>query len=230
MADLNEPKKETERIGLPAPAGAKPPTGSLRPPPPPSVAPRPVPPKEVAAGPRPPAPPMTRPPAPAPSGAARPPNGPPPPTGAKASDPPPPPLGLIPPSPSPAALSPGAPGSSKPGLSPINRPLENRDLLQAGPRQRDSSRCGFANESGGEAGQRAARQRAVGTDHPRRVAGSCELAGQRLRCISSGSAVLGLARYFRADLAPATLELFLLIKSWKILRRSQSTNQILTTK
>jgi hypothetical protein len=29
----------------------------------------------------------------------------------------------------------GASGSSKPGLSPINRPLENRDLLQAGPRQ-----------------------------------------------------------------------------------------------
>ena len=36
MADLNEPKKETERIGLSAPAGAKPPTGSLRPPAPPS--------------------------------------------------------------------------------------------------------------------------------------------------------------------------------------------------
>jgi hypothetical protein len=136
MADLNEPKKETERIGLPAPAGAKPPTGGVRPPAPPSVAPRPLPPKEeVAAGPRPPARPTTHPSAPAASGATGPPNGPPPPTGAKASVPPPPPLGLIPPSPSPVALSPGASGSSKPGLSPINRPLENRDLLQAGPRQ-----------------------------------------------------------------------------------------------
>ena len=231
MADLNEPKKETERIGLSPPAGAKPPTGSLRPPPPPSVAPRPLPSKEeVAAGPRPPAPPMTRPSAPAPSGAARPPNGPPPPTGAKASVPPPPPLGLIPPSPSPVALSPGAPGSSKPGLSPINRPLENRGLLQAGPRQETACVADSPMKAAREAGQRAARQCAVGTDHPRRVAGSCELAGQRLRCISSGSAVLGLARYFRADLAPATLELFLLIKSWKILWRSQSTNQILTAK
>ena len=133
MADLNEPKKETERIGLSPSAGAKLPTGSLRPPPPRPVAPRPVPSKEIAAGPRPPAPPMTRPPAPAPPGDARPPNGPPPPTGAKASDPPP--LGLIPPSPAPGALSPGAPGSSGPGLSPINRPLENRGLPQAGPRQ-----------------------------------------------------------------------------------------------
>jgi hypothetical protein len=42
--------------------------------------------------------------------------------------------------------------------------------------------------------------------------------------------VLGLARHFRADLAPATLELFLLIKLWKILWRSQSTIQILTAK
>jgi hypothetical protein len=42
--------------------------------------------------------------------------------------------------------------------------------------------------------------------------------------------VLGLARYFRADLARATLELFLLTKSWKTLRRSQSTIQILTRK
>ena len=98
------------------------------------------------------------------------------------------------------------------------------------PAARDSSRYGVANESGGEAWQRAARQCAVGTDHPRRVAGTCELTGQRLSCISSGSAVLGLARCFRPDLAPATLELFLLIISWKILRRSQSTNQILTAK
>jgi len=136
MADLNEPKKETERINLSPPAGAKLPTDSLRPPPPRPVAPRPVPSKEISAGPRPPAPSMTRPPASTPSGAARPPNGPPTATGAKASDPPPPPSGVIPPSPAPGALSPGAPGSSKPGLSPINRPLENRGLLQAGPRQK----------------------------------------------------------------------------------------------
>jgi hypothetical protein len=136
MADLNEPKEETERIGLPAPAGVKPPTGSVRPPPPPSVAPRPLLSKEeVAAGPGRPTRPTTHPSAPAASGAARPPNGPPPPIGAKASVPPPPPSGLIPPSPSPVALSLGASGSSKPDLSPINRPLENRDLLQAGPRQ-----------------------------------------------------------------------------------------------
>jgi hypothetical protein len=129
MADLNEPKKETERIGLPAAAGAKPPTGSLRPP----AAPRLPPPKEeVAAGP--PARPTTQPSAPAASGAARPPTGPPPPTSAKASIRPLPPLGPIPPSPSPV-VSPGAPGPSKPGLSPINRPLENRDLLHAGSRQ-----------------------------------------------------------------------------------------------
>jgi hypothetical protein len=121
MADLNEPKKETERINLSPPAGAKLPTDSLRPPPPRPVAPRPVPSKEISAGPRPPAPSMTRPPASTPSGAARPPNGPPTATGAKASDPPPPPLGVIPPSPAPGALSPGAPGSSKPGLSPIIR-------------------------------------------------------------------------------------------------------------
>ena len=138
MADLNEPKKETERIGLSTSAGAKPPTGSFRPPP---VTPRPLPPKEVAAGPRPPAPAMARPPGPAPLGVARPPNSPLPPTGANASDPPPSPLGLIPPSPSPSpgVLSPGAPGSSKSGLSPINRPLENRGLLQAGPRQETAS-------------------------------------------------------------------------------------------
>ena len=136
MADLNEPKKETERIGLPAPAGDKPPTGSFRPPAPPSAAPRPLPSKEeVAAGPRPPARPTTQPSAPAAFGPARPPNGPPPPTGAKASVPPPPPLAPTPPSPSSIALSPGASGSSKPGLSPINRPLVNRDLFQAGPRQ-----------------------------------------------------------------------------------------------
>jgi len=134
MADLNEPKKETERIDLPAPAGDKPPTGSFRPPAPPSAAPRPLPSKEeVAAGPRPPARPTTQPSAPAAFGPARPPNGPPPPTGAKV--PPPPPLAPTPPSPSPIALSPGASGSSKPGLSPINRPLVNRDLFQAGPRQ-----------------------------------------------------------------------------------------------
>ena len=136
MADLNEPKKETERIGLPAPAGDKPPTGSLRPPAPPSGAPRPLPTKEeVAAVPRPPARLTKQPSAPAAFGSLRPPNGPPPPTGAKASVPPPPPLAPTPPSPSPIALSPGASGSSKPGLSPINRPLVNRDLLQAGPRQ-----------------------------------------------------------------------------------------------
>ena len=133
MADLNEPKKETERIGLPAPAGDKPPTGSLRPPAPPSAAPRPLPSKEeVATVPRPPARPTKQPSAPAAFGSVRPPNGPPPPTGEKASVPPPPLLGPTPPSPSPIALSPGASGSSKPGLSPINRPLENRDLLQAG--------------------------------------------------------------------------------------------------
>ena len=136
MADLNEPKKETERIGLSTSAGAKPPTGSFRPPP---VTPRPLPPKEVAAGPRPPAPAMARPPGPAPLGAARPPNSPLPPTGTNASDPPPSPLGLIPPSPSPGVLSPGSLGSSKPGLSAINRPLENRGLLQADPRQETAS-------------------------------------------------------------------------------------------
>jgi len=130
MADLNEPKKETERIGLPAPAGAKPPTGSLRPP----ASPSPLASKEeIAARPRPPARPTIRSSAPPASGAAYPPNGPPLTTGAKASVPPP--LGPIPPSPSPVALPPGAPGSSKPALSPINRPLENRDLIQAGPRQ-----------------------------------------------------------------------------------------------
>ena len=139
MADLNEPKKETERIGLSPSAGTKLPMSSSRPPPPRPVAPRPVPSQEIAAGPRPPAPPMTRPPAPAPSGAARPPNGPPPPTGAKASDPPPPPSGQILPSPAPGALSPGGPGSSKPGFSPINRPLENRGLLQAVPRKEAAS-------------------------------------------------------------------------------------------
>ena len=134
MADLNEPKKETERIDLPTPAGAKLPTDSLRPPPPRPVAPRPVPSKEIPGGRRLPSPSMTRPLASTPSGAARPPHGPPPPTGAKASDPPP--LGLIPPSPAPpGALSPDASGSSKPGLSPINRPLENPGLLRAGPRQ-----------------------------------------------------------------------------------------------
>ena len=133
MADLNEPKKETERIGLPAPAGVKPPTSSLRPPAPPSAAPRPLPSKEeVAAAPRPPGRPMIHSPAPAASGAARPPNGPPLATDAKASVPPP--MGLIPPSPSPVALPPGAPGSPKPALSPINRPLENRDLLKADAR------------------------------------------------------------------------------------------------
>ena len=132
MADLNEPKKETERIGLPPSARAKLPTGSLRPPALPSPAPRPLPAKEeVAAGPRPPARPTARPSAPAAPGVARPPNCPPPPIGAKASVPPP--LGLIPPST--AALSPGASGPSKPGLLPINAPLQNRDLLQAGPRQ-----------------------------------------------------------------------------------------------
>ena len=231
MADLNEPKKETERIGLSPSAGAKPPTGSLRPPAPPSVAPRPLPSKEeVAAGPRPPAPPMTRPSAPAPSGAARPPNGPPPPTGAKASDPTSTSVG--------SNTAVAVPRSAitrrawivETGLIADQPSARKSRPASSRPAARDSSRCGFANESGGEAGQRAARQCAVGTDHPRRVAGSCELAGQRLRCISSGSAVLGLARYFRADLAPATLELFLLIKSWKILWRSQSTNQILTAK
>jgi hypothetical protein len=124
MADLNEPKKETERIALPAPVEAKPP----------SAAPRPLPSKEeVAAGPRPPARPTTHPSAPAASGAARPPNGLPLPTGAKASVTPQ--LGLIPPSPPPVTLSSGAPGTSKSGLSPISRPLENRDLIQAGQRQ-----------------------------------------------------------------------------------------------
>ena len=140
MADLNEPKKETERIGLPPPAGAKPPTGNLRPPSSPAIAPRALPPKEeVAAGPRPSARPTARPSAPAASGAARPLNGPPPSISGKTSDPTLPPLGLIPPSPAPGALSPGPPGSSKPGLSSINRPLENRGLLPAGRRQETAS-------------------------------------------------------------------------------------------
>ena len=129
MADLNEPKKETERIGLPPLAGAKPTPASFTPPSPPSVAPRHLPPKEeVVAGPRP-VRPTVRPSAPAASGAARPPNGPPASTSVKALDPTPPPAGL-PPSPNPGALSPGAPGSSKPVLSSLNRPLENRGLFQ----------------------------------------------------------------------------------------------------
>jgi len=107
MADLNEPKKETERIGFPPPVGAKPPVHSFRPPAPPSTSPTPLHSKEeLTAGPRPPTPPTMHPSAPA---TARPPNDP----------------------PSPA----NAPGSSKPGLPPTNRPLENRDLLGAGPRQ-----------------------------------------------------------------------------------------------
>ena len=194
MADLNEPKKEPERIGLP-PVGAKPPTSSLRPPAPPSVAPRPVPPKEeVAAGPRPPARPTARPAPPATSGAARPPTGPPPPTPALFS-----------------RMSIGCPASST---------SVGSDTAVAVARSAITRRA-WTVETG---------LIAVGADHPRRVAGSCELVGQRLRCISSGSPVLGLARYFRADLAPATLELFLLIKLWKILWRSQSTIQILTAK
>jgi hypothetical protein len=48
-------------------------------------------------------------------------------------------MGLIPPSPAPGALSPDAPGSSKPGVSSINRPLENRGLLQTGSRQETAS-------------------------------------------------------------------------------------------
>src|SRR5262245_15259312 len=97
MADLNEPKKETGRLDLPAPAEAKkPPTGSLRPPP---AAPRPLPSKEEVAG------------------GLRPPPG-------------------YHPTHLPAPVAPGPPGLSKPGLPPINRPLENRELIQAGPWQK----------------------------------------------------------------------------------------------
>ena len=231
MADLNESKNETEPIGLPAPAGAKPPPGSLRPPAPPSAAPRPLPSREgVAAGPRPPGRPATQPSAAAASRAARPPTGPPRATGAKASAPNPPPLGPILPPPSPATLSSGASGSSKPGLLPIDRPPGNRDPLQVGPPQ-ETARVA-------DSPMKAAVK--PGSVHPGSVplapiirAASPAVANspaKGLGDISSGSVVLGLARYFRADLAPATLELFLLIKPWKILLRSQSTIQILTMK
>ena len=72
----------------------------------------------------PPSSPMVRPPAPAPSGPVRPPKG------------PLPPADLGPPvSPPHGAPPPAAPGPLGPVLPPINRSLESRGLVQAGPRK-----------------------------------------------------------------------------------------------
>jgi hypothetical protein len=123
MADLNEPKKETEspRVDLPSPspgptAEAKLPVANLRPapapvrPPQPSVAPKPRPSQEAALGPRLPASPLE---------------------GLKRQ-----------PSPSPVAPATATPESANSGFPPINRPLENRGTVEARVRKETAGVAG----------------------------------------------------------------------------------------
>ncbi len=231
MADLNEPKKETERIGLPAPAGAKPPTGSFARRPRRPAAPRPLPSKdEVAAGPRPPARPRRGRPHQLRLDAARPPNGPPPPTGAKASVPPPPRLGLNTAVAVPRSAITRRAWTVETGLIADQRSARKSRPASSRPAARDSSRCGFADESDGEAGQRAAGSVPLAPIIRAASPAVANSPAKGLGALAPAQLCWALLGISGADLAHATLELFLLIKSWKILWRSQSTNQILTTK